>query len=106
MDMQQIMKQAQEMQDRMQKVQENLAETETEGESGGGLVKVKLTGKGVVTSVEISEDLLKVEEKEVLEDLVAAAFNDTKNKIEDAFHGEMSKMSQEMGLPADFKFPM
>lgn len=106
MDMQQIMKQAQEMQERMQQVQENLAENETEGESGGGLVKVKLTGKGVVTSVEISEELLKADEKEVLEDLVAAAFNDTKNKIEDAFSGEMSKLSQDMGLPADFKLPV
>lgn len=104
--MEQIMKQAQAMQERMQQVQDNLCEVETEGESGGGLVKVKLTGKGVVTSVKISEELLAASEKEVLEDLVAAAFNDTKNRIEDAFHGEMAKVTEEFGLPADFKLPV
>lgn len=106
MDIQEIMKQAQEMQAKMTSVQDKLAETEIEGESGGGLVKIKLTGKGLVTGVTISEDLLKVEEKEVLEDLVAAAFNDTKNKIEDAFGSEMGNVAQDMGLPADFKFPV
>jgi DNA-binding YbaB/EbfC family protein len=106
MDLEQIMKQAAAMQDRMQKVQDNLCEVETEGESGGGLVKVRLTGKGVVLGVSISPELLKPEEKEVLEDLVAAAFNDTKNKIEDAYRGEMDKMAQEYGLPANFKLPM
>ena len=106
MDLQQIMKQAAEMQEKMQKVQDNLCEIETEGESGGGLVKVRLTGKGVVLGVTISAELLKPSEKEVLEDLVAAAFNDTKNKIEDAFSGEMRKMAQEYGMPEGFKFPM
>ena len=106
MDIQQIMKQAQEMQAKMANVQDKLAETEIEGESGGGLVKIKLTGKGLVTGVTISEELLKAEEKEVLEDLIAAAFNDTKNKIEDAFGSEMGGIAQDMGLPADFKFPM
>jgi hypothetical protein len=106
MDLQQIMKQAQDMQDRMQKLQDNLCEVITEGESGGGLVKVRLTGKGVVLGVTISPELLKVEEKEVLEDLVAAAFNDTKTKIEDAFHAELGKMTEEYGLPKDFKFPV
>jgi len=97
MDIQQVMKQAQEMQSRMQKLQNDLCEVETKGESGGGLVKVRLTGKGVVLGVEISP---------VLEDLVAAAFNDTKNKIEDAFNNEMNKMSKDFGLPDGFKFPM
>jgi len=106
MDIQQVMKQAQEMQSRMQKLQNDLCEVETKGESGGGLVKVRLTGKGVVLGVEISPELLKPEEKEVLEDLVAAAFNDTKNKIEDAFNNEMNKMSKDFGLPDGFKFPM
>lgn len=106
MDMEQIMKQAQEMQDRMQQVQDNLCEVETEGESGGGLVKVRLTGKGVVLGVSISEELLAPSEKEVLEDLVAAAFNDTKSKIEDAFQAELGKMTEEFGLPKDFKFPV
>jgi len=106
MDLEQIMKKAQEMQTRMQQVQDNLCEVVTEGESGGGLVKVKLTGKGVVLGVTISPELLKVEEKEVLEDLVAAAFNDTKNKIEDAFHSQMGKISQDFGMPANFKLPV
>ena len=106
MDLEQIMKQAQQMQERMQQVQDNLCEVVTEGESGGGLVKVRLTGKGVVLGVTISPELLKIEEKEVLEDLVAAAFNDTKNKIEDTFHSEMGKMSKEFGLPDGFKLPI
>lgn len=106
MDLQQIMKQAQEMQDRMQQVQDNLAETEMEGESGGGLVKVRLTGKGVVTGITISPELLKPEEKEVLEDLIAAAFNDTKNQMEDAFQNEMGKIASDIGLPPGFKLPM
>ena len=106
MDINAIMKQAQEMQAKMQEVQENLANTEIEGESGGGLVKITLTGKGLVTSVKVSEELLKVEEKEVLEDLIAAAFNDTKNKIEDQFGSEMGNVAKDMGLPADFKMPI
>ena len=106
MDIQQIMKQAQEMQQKMQDIQQNLADTDVEGESGGGLVKVTMSGKGLVSKVQISEELLKADEKEVLEDLVAAAFNDTKNKIEDAFGNEMGAVAQQMGLPADFKFPV
>ena len=105
MDIQQIMKQAAEMQQKMQTMQEHMAEREMEGESGGGLVKIRLTGKGVVTKVEVSPELLKPEEKEVLEDLIAAAFNDTKNKIEDAFADEMRQVTTEMGLPADLKLP-
>lgn len=106
MNIQQVMKQAQEMQQKMQQVQDALASKELEGESGGGLVKVTLTGKGVVTKVVIDESLLQADEKEVLEDLVAAAFNDTKQKIEDQFGEEMGRVAQEMGLPADFKLPV
>lgn len=105
MDIQQIMKQAAAMQQKMQEAQEHMANHEIEGESGGGLVKLRLTGKGVVLGVSISAELLKPEEKEVLEDLVAAAFNDTKNKIEDAFAAEMQAITGQFGLPADFKMP-
>ncbi|PIR32211.1 MAG: hypothetical protein COV36_04700 [Alphaproteobacteria bacterium CG11_big_fil_rev_8_21_14_0_20_44_7] len=106
MDIQQVMKQAQQMQTKMQEVQEALAQKSVEGQSGGGLVKVTLTGKGVVTGVSIADELLNKDEKEVLEDLVAAAFNDTKTKIEDDFQAEMAKVAESMGLPADFKLPM
>ena len=102
MNIQQIMKQAQEMQKKMQEMQENIAKKEYEGQSGGGLVKLVLTGKGIVKNIDISAELLKPEEKEVLEDLVAAAFNDTKHKIEDALKDEMSDFAGAMGLPADF----
>jgi len=70
-----IMKQAQKMQERMQKAQEELANAETTGEAGGGLVKVVMTGRHDVKSVAIDDSLME-EEKEILEDLLAAAVND------------------------------
>jgi DNA-binding YbaB/EbfC family protein len=92
-----MMKQAQEIQGRMQRMQEELAALEVSGQSGAGLVKVTLNGKGEMRSVKIDPSLLKPDDAEIVEDLVLAAFQDAKGKVE----GEMQKRMQEVtgGLP-------
>jgi DNA-binding YbaB/EbfC family protein len=95
-----IMKQAQKMQEEMQKVQEELAKMEIVGESGAGLVKVTMTGKHEVRGVRIDASLLD-EDKDMLEDLVAAAVNDAVHKVESATQERMSGM-----LPAGMKLPL
>jgi hypothetical protein len=92
-----MMKQAQEIQGRMQRMQEELAALEVSGQSGAGLVKITLNGKGEMRSVKIDPSLLKPEDVEIVEDLVLAAFQDAKSKVE----AEMQKRMQEVagGLP-------
>lgn len=99
-----IMKQAQAMQEKMQKAQEELASIEVDGSAGGGLVQVTMTCKYDVRKVSIDDDLL-AEDKEVLEDLVAAALNDAVRKVETATQEKMSGMTAGMGLPAGMKLP-
>jgi nucleoid-associated protein EbfC len=99
-----IMKQAQAMQEKMQQAQEELASIEVEGSAGGGLVQVTMTCKYDVRKVNIDDDLL-TEDKEVLEDLVAAALNDAVRKVESATQEKMSGMTSGMGLPAGMKLP-
>ena len=99
-----IMKQAQAMQEKMQKAQEELASIEVDGSAGGGLVQVTMTCKYDVRKVSIDDDLL-TEDKEVLEDLVAAALNDAVRKVEAATQEKMSGMTAGMGLPAGMKLP-
>lgn len=106
MNIQQIMKQAQAMQKKMEAMQADLANKEAEGQAGGGLVKVLLTGKTELKRVEIDPELLKPEEKEVLQDLIIAAFNDAKTKVEEDFNSSMSGLAGEMGLPPGFKLPI
>ncbi|MEY8263680.1 MAG: YbaB/EbfC family nucleoid-associated protein, partial [Bermanella sp.] len=93
-----LMKQAQKMQEKMQKVQEELANAVTEGESGGGLVKVVMTGRHDVKSVSLDDSLME-EDKEIIEDLLAAAVNDAVRKIEATSTDKMGSMTQGMGLP-------
>ncbi|MDH3641593.1 MAG: YbaB/EbfC family nucleoid-associated protein [Gammaproteobacteria bacterium] len=93
-----FMKQAQEMQERMQQVQEEIAAIEVSGESGAGLVKVVMNGRHEVKRVNIDSSLLE-EDKEVLEDLVAAACNDGVRKVEAAQADKMSGMASGLGLP-------
>jgi nucleoid-associated protein EbfC len=100
----QIMKQAQEMQAVMQKAQEELAATEVEGAAGGGMVKVVMTCKYDVRRVLI-EDQLFGEDKEMLEDLIAAAFNDAHRKVERTVQEKLSAVSGGLGLPAGLKLP-
>lgn len=99
-----LMKQAQQMQSNMQKMQEDLAHVEVKGEAGAGLVSVLMTGRHDVKRVHIDDSLMK-EDKEMLEDLLAAAVNDAVRKIETQNLDQMAKMTAGMGLPADFKMP-
>jgi hypothetical protein len=100
----QLMKQAQMMQENMKRMQENLATMEVEGQSGAGMVKVQLTGKYEVKRVTIDPSLVG-DDREMLEDLVAAAFNDAARKVESTIAEKMSGMTAGLGLPPGFKLP-
>ncbi|UJF18766.1 YbaB/EbfC family nucleoid-associated protein [Vibrio sp. SS-MA-C1-2] len=99
-----LMKQAQQMQDRMQKLQEEIAEMEITGESGAGLVKITITGSHSVRRVDIDPSLLE-DDKEMLEDLIAAAFNDAARRVEETQKERMEGVTGGMNLPAGFKMP-
>ena len=99
-----LMKQAQAMQDNMKKAQEQLALIEVEGQSGAGLVKVTMTCKNDVKRVQIDPSLL-ADDKDMLEDLVAAAFNDAVRKAEATTQEKMSSITAGMPLPPGFKLP-
>ena len=100
-----IMAMAQNVQAELTKAQATLDTIEVEGASGGGLVKVKASAKGRIIGVDIDESLLAPSEKGMLEDLVAAAFNDARAKADAASQAEMSKMSSGLPLPPGFKLP-
>jgi len=100
----QLMKQAQLMQENMRRMQENLATMEVEGQSGAGMVKVQMTGKYEVKRVTIDPSLVG-DERDMLEDLVAAAFNDAARKVESTIAEKTSGMMAGLGLPAGFKLP-
>ena len=99
-----LMKQAQAMQDNMKKAQEQLAQIEVEGQSGAGLVKVTMTCKHDVRRVVIDPSLLG-EDKDMLEDLVAAAFNDGVRRAEEVSQEKMGKLAAGMPLPPGMKLP-
>ena len=99
-----LMKQAQQMQDNMKKVQDSLADIEVEGQSGAGLVKIVMTCKNDVKRVSIDPSLL-ADDKDMLEDLVAAAFNDAVRKAEATSAEKMAGLTGGMNLPAGFKMP-
>jgi len=99
-----LMKQAQQMQENMKRMQEQLATIEVEGQSGGGLVKVTMTCRHDVKRVSIDDSLLK-DDKDMLEDLVAAAMNDAVRRAETMIQEKMGGMTAGMGLPAGFKMP-
>ncbi len=103
-DMGKIMKQAQEMQGKMQQLQEDAANSTAIGESGAGLVKVTMTGRHDVRRVEIDDSLLQ-EDKEVLEDLLAAAVNDAVRRVEQVSKDKMAELTAGMPLPPGFKMP-
>lgn len=99
-----LMKQAQQMQSNMQQMQEDLAKLEVKGEAGAGLISVVMNGRHDVKRVSIDDSLLS-EDKEMLEDLLAAAVNDAVRKIEHQNREQMAKMTAGMGLPPGFKMP-
>ena len=98
------MQQAQQMQEQMQRAQEELAAMEVEGESGAGMVKVTMTGRHDVRRVNIDASLMS-EDKEMLEDLLAAAVNDAVRRIEAAQKEKMGSVAGGMNLPEGFKMP-
>lgn len=101
-----IMKQAQQMQARMQQVQEEIAQLEVTGEAGAGMVKVVINGAHNCRRVEIDPSLLSDEDdKEMLEDLVAAAFNDAARRLDETQKEKMASVTGGMQLPPGFKMP-
>jgi nucleoid-associated protein EbfC len=109
MDMEELLKAAQEaaqnIQSQMADAQAGLDKIEVEGVAGGGLVKIKATAKGRILGVDIDESLLAVSEKQMLEDLIAAAINDARAKADVAGNAEMAKVSAGLPLPPGFKMP-
>ena len=99
-----LMKQAQAMQENMKRAQDELAAIEVEGQSGAGLVKVVMTCKHDVKRVAIDPSLL-ADDKDMLEDLVAAAFNDAVRRAEDVSQEKMGRLTAGMPLPPGMKFP-
>jgi len=105
MNIQKMMKQAQEMQNKIASMQAKLEDEESEGSSGGGMVVVTMSGKGLVKKINIDPKIIDPTDKEMLEDLIVAALNDAKNKIDSAANDQMSKLTGSLGLPAGMKLP-
>lgn len=100
----QLMKQAQAMQENMQKAQDELAALEVEGEAGGGMVRIRATCKHEIRRVTIEDELLN-DDKDMLEDLIAAAMNDVNRKIEEAVQERMASVTGGLALPGGMKLP-
>lgn len=105
MDIAEMMKKAQEMQAKMGDMQKNMDNITAEGVSGAGMIKVVLDGKGTMKSVTIDPEIFNAEDAEMVEDLLVAAHNDAKRKIDDKMQQEMSNMTGGLDLPAGFKMP-
>lgn len=104
-DFDEILKMAANAQAELQRTQEALEHVEVEGQAGGGLVKIRATAKGRILGVEIDPSLLSAEEKETLEDLVAAAINDARAAADAVANAEMQKMTSGLALPPGFNLP-
>ena len=100
-----LMRAAQNVQEQMQAAQAKLDHIEVEGAAGGGLIKVRATARGRIIGIDIDASMLTYESKEMLEDLVVAAFNDAKNKADQAGSAEMNRLTAGMPLPPGFKLP-
>ena len=104
-NMSQIMKQAKAMQEKMAEMQKKIEETEIEGSSGGGAVKIVMNGKHEVKNLFIDASIVNSDEKEVLEDLIIAALNDVNKKIAENTNDQLGSISGGMGLPPGLKLP-
>ncbi len=104
-DMTKMMKQAQEMQTKMAQMQDDLHNVMVTGESGAGLVKAVASAKGELKSLDIDPSIFNGDDKEVVEDLILAAIKDAQSKAADRAEAEMGKLTEGLGLPADFKMP-
>jgi len=105
MNLQKMMQQAQQMQQKLADMQAKLETEESEGSAGGGMVKVRINGKNMMLKVSIDDSLMKPDEKEVLEDLLVAAYNDARGKVDASTSEKMSQMTGGLGLPPGFKLP-
>ena len=103
-DLGQLLQQAQKMQEKMQQAQDELAELEVHGEAGGGLVQVTMTGQNEVSRIRI-DDALIAEDRDMLEDVVAAAVNDSMRKVKKVIEQKYAGMGAGLGLPAGLKLP-
>jgi len=101
-----LMKQAQEMQSKMAEMQERLAEAEVVGTAGAGMVNVTVNGKGEVRNITIDPGLTTGEDVEVLEDLLVAAFNDARGKVDQLASEEMKKITGGLDLPPGMSLPI
>ena len=104
-DLSKMMEAAQEMQTKMTEMQEGLTRLTVTGEAGAGLVKATATAKGELTALDIDPSIFRQEDKEVVEDLILAAIKDAQRRAADLAAQEMSRLTREMGLPADMKMP-
>lgn len=104
-DLMGMMSKAKEMQAKMQAMQEEVAGLEAEGAAGGGLVKVKMTGQGIMSAVSIDPSLFKEEEVEILEDLIMAAHNEAKAKIEGMIAEKTKELTAGLPIPPGMKLP-
>jgi DNA-binding YbaB/EbfC family protein len=103
MDIKMLMRQAQEMQKKMQKIQEELANKEFEGSAAGGMVKATVAGSGLAKKIVIDQSLINKDEKEILEDLIIAAFNDAKKKADEGSSDSVRSATAGIQLPPGFK---
>ena len=104
-DFNNMLKQAQELQKKMADAQKKVEELEAEGTSGGGLVKVKINGKNITTSLSIDDSLISKDEKEILEDLIVAALNDARENVQKKIAEEMNSLTGGLKLPPGMKLP-
>jgi hypothetical protein len=104
MDIKSLMRQAQQVQEKIKKMQAELENKEFEGASGGGVVKVLINGSGIAKKISIDPSLINKDEKEILEDLLIAAFNDAKKKADEGSNNALSEASSGIPLPSGFKF--
>ncbi|MBV32300.1 MAG: YbaB/EbfC family nucleoid-associated protein [Porticoccaceae bacterium] len=105
MSMEELLRQAKEMQQKMADLQQEASDREVMGESGGGLVKITMTGRFDARKVELDSDLIK-EEKFIIEDLITAAINDAVKKVENGQSDSLSKLTGGLNLPPGFKIPL
>jgi len=104
MDIKALMRQAQQVQEKMKKVEEELANKEYEGASGGGLVKIIINGSGIAKKIKIDHSLISKDEIDILEDLIVASFNDAKKKSDDSSGEAIRGATAGIPLPPGFKF--
>ncbi|MBF0423561.1 MAG: YbaB/EbfC family nucleoid-associated protein [Magnetococcales bacterium] len=100
-----ILKQAQKMQGEMAKIQEQLAETTVVGQAGGGMVEITMDGKQELRKVRIDPEVVNKEDVELLEDIIAAAFNDAQKKVQDLTRDSLSRLTGGLNLPPGFNLP-